>query len=58
MFIIGDTIYDVECAKSVGAVSIAVGTGWGDTEDLKNSNPDYYFDDLSDTDAIMNIILS
>ena len=45
--IIGDTIYDVRCAKYAGAVSIAVGTGWGEQELLKKENPDYYFDDLS-----------
>jgi len=58
MTIIGDTIYDIECAHHVGAVSIAVGTGWADKEDLINKNPDYYFDDLSDTEKIIEIILN
>ncbi|MCL1864208.1 MAG: HAD hydrolase-like protein [Spirochaetes bacterium] len=54
--IIGDTIYDVRCAKYAGAVSVAVGTGWGDSEKLKNENPDYYFDDLSNIDEFMKIL--
>jgi phosphoglycolate phosphatase-like HAD superfamily hydrolase len=54
--IIGDTIYDVRCAKYAGAVSVAVGTGWGKTEALKNENPDYYFDDLRHIDEFMKIL--
>jgi phosphoglycolate phosphatase-like HAD superfamily hydrolase len=54
--IIGDTIYDVRCAKYVSAVSIAVGTGWGEPETLKEENPDYYFDDLSNIDEFMKIL--
>lgn len=57
MIIIGDTVYDIDCAKNVGALSIAVGTGWAEKEDLINRGPDYYFDDLSDTEAVMDIIL-
>jgi phosphoglycolate phosphatase-like HAD superfamily hydrolase len=54
--IIGDTIYDVRCAKYVNAISIAVGTGWGNPEILKKENPDYYFDDLSNIDEFMKIL--
>ncbi|PKL17844.1 MAG: hydrolase [Spirochaetae bacterium HGW-Spirochaetae-5] len=54
--IIGDTIYDVRCAKYSGAVSIAVGTGWSTPEILQNENPDFYFDNLSDIDQFMKII--
>ena len=56
MIIIGDTIYDVECARNVGAVSIAVGTGIGDSEKVKQMNPDYYFDNLRDTEAVLGAI--
>lgn len=54
--IIGDTIYDVRCAKYSGAVSIAVGTGWSSPEILRNEKPDFYFDDLADIDKFMEII--
>lgn len=56
MFIIGDTKYDILCAQSVGAVSIAVGTGWADTEALRSYGPDHFFEDLGDTDRIMAVI--
>ncbi len=55
--IIGDTIYDVRCAKYSGSVSIAVGTGWSTREILENENPDFYFEDLGDTGAFMKILL-
>ena len=54
--IIGDTIYDVRCAKYSGSVSIAVGTGWGKRDALENEKPDFYFDDLGDINAFMKII--
>jgi phosphoglycolate phosphatase len=55
--IIGDTVYDIECAKSSGAKSIAVGTGWAGKEALLAHEPDYFFDDLSDHIPVMGAIL-
>lgn len=55
-YIVGDTIYDVRCAKYAGAVSIAVGTGWGETEHLLNEKPDYYFENLKDINQFINIL--
>ncbi len=54
--IIGDTIYDVRCAKYSGAVSIAVGTGWSGREILENEKPDFYFEDLGNIDEFIKII--
>jgi len=58
MVIIGDTIYDIQCAKKSDAISIAVGTGWVDKEELLSKKPDYFFDDLSDTKAFLKLIKS
>ena len=56
--IIGDTIHDVNCGKSIGVRSIAVGTGRGiPTEDLLKQNPDFYFKDLSNTFEVTQAIL-
>lgn len=56
--VIGDTIHDVNCGKSIGVRSIAVGTGRNvDTEELLAQNPDYYFKDLSDTFEVLQAIL-
>lgn len=54
--IIGDTIYDVRCAKYSGAVSIAVGTGWSKREILENEKPDFYFENLADIGEFLKII--
>ena len=55
-YIIGDTVYDVRCAKYAGAVSIAVATGWSDMETLQKENPDYCFDNLSDINKFLTIL--
>lgn len=56
--VIGDTIHDVNCGKSIGVRSIAVGTGRNvPTEELLAQNPDYYFKDLSVTNEVMRAIL-
>lgn len=48
IYIIGDSAYDIECAKKLGIVSVGVATGWISYEELKLHEPDYLFQDLSD----------
>lgn len=48
IYIIGDSIYDIECARRIEAVSIGVATGFADYELLKEKSPDYLYEDLSD----------
>lgn len=47
ILVIGDTPRDVECAKSIGARSVAVATGAYPRDQLEALKPDYVFDDLS-----------
>jgi phosphoglycolate phosphatase-like HAD superfamily hydrolase len=47
VFLIGDTIRDVRCAKEGKVKSIAVATGKESIEQLKNEKPDYLFKDFS-----------
>ena len=57
--IIGDTVHDILCGKSIFARSIAVGTGRGSNrEDLLNSSPDFFLADLSNTSNLLKAILS
>ena len=56
--IIGDSVHDVECGKGYGARSIAVATGFHSKEELLSAEPDVLFDDLSDYQAVIDIILS
>lgn len=52
IYIIGDSIYDIECAKIIKAVSIGVATGFAEYELLKKKEPDFLYQDLSDWKAL------
>jgi phosphoglycolate phosphatase len=47
VMVVGDTPADVSCARALGAVAVAVRTGFSTHEDLAASNPDYLLDDLN-----------
>jgi phosphoglycolate phosphatase-like HAD superfamily hydrolase len=49
LVIVGDSEHDVLCGRSIGARSVAVGTGWTPAERLRSLGPDVFLDDLSDT---------
>src|SRR3989449_6629081 len=51
--IIGDTPLDVECARSCGAVAVAVATGQHAADELATCGPDLLFGDLSDVDGVV-----
>jgi len=51
--IIGDTPLDVECARSCGAVAVAVATGQHAADELATCRPDLLFGDLSDVDGVV-----
>lgn len=56
--IIGDSPYDVLCGKSLNVKSIAVATGWHAMNELQEHQPDYFFDDFSDTGKAVESILN
>ena len=56
VWVIGDTVHDIECARFVGARVIAVETGGGSPEDLAQAGPDRQFNDLANFDAFMSTI--
>jgi phosphoglycolate phosphatase-like HAD superfamily hydrolase len=55
--IIGDTPADIECGRSIGARAIGVATGHYSVVDLAVHSPAAVFEDLSETDAVVNAIL-
>jgi len=55
--IIGDTPHDIACGKAIGAKTIAVATGAFSVEQLSALNPTHTFKDLSDTQALLKVIL-
>ncbi|MGA9048033.1 MAG: HAD family hydrolase [Dehalococcoidia bacterium] len=56
--IIGDALRDVDCARKIKALSVAVATGVHSVDDLKNAGADYAFKDLADTENVVQAIES
>ena len=54
--VIGDTPHDVRCARSISARAIAVATGGASMSELAAESPDLLVRDLSDGDAILEIV--
>ena len=55
--VVGDSIHDVACGRSLGVRSVAVATGPTPPESLAAERPDALLPDFSDTDAAMEAIL-
>jgi phosphoglycolate phosphatase-like HAD superfamily hydrolase len=55
--VVGDTPLDVACAAASGARSLAVATGGYDTNALRKAGADVVFEDLSDTKAVMTVMI-
>jgi phosphoglycolate phosphatase-like HAD superfamily hydrolase len=54
--IVGDTPYDVDCARSCGARSVAVATGEHTYDELAACTPDLLFADFSDVEAAVHAL--
>lgn len=57
VIVIGDTPHDIECARVAGARSIAVATGGHSVEELRAAGADVVLADLSDTDAVLALLV-
>lgn len=55
--IIGDTPADIHCGRGIGARAIGVATGRYGVQDLAAHNPHAVFEDLSDTDRVLEALL-
>jgi len=51
--VIGDTVNDVTCARSIGAFAVAVATGGASREALEAAEPDLLLADLTEVDALL-----
>lgn len=56
VFVIGDTLYDIEAGKALGAKTIAVATGRTEESELATANPTHLFPDLTDTSSFLRIV--
>lgn len=55
VWVIGDTIHDIACARSVQANVIAVETGGVAVEELQDAKPDLLLTDLTAHEEILNV---
>jgi phosphoglycolate phosphatase len=56
-YVIGDTPRDIECGRAFGARTVAIATGGHTREELAAHNPDFLFDDFSDTEAVLRALV-
>jgi phosphoglycolate phosphatase len=56
LFVIGDTPHDVECAKAIGAKTIAVSTGGYSSDELQSHHPWRVLNELPPADEFLEMI--
>jgi phosphoglycolate phosphatase len=54
VWVIGDTPYDVKCARAIGARAVAVATGWHSLDELRETNADVVVPDLQDAGVLLS----
>jgi len=57
IYVIGDTPKDIECGRAIGACTVAIATGHYSSAELRDHAPDFLFEDLSDTERVVEILL-
>jgi len=57
IFVIGDTPRDIECGRAIGAQTVAIATGNYTLEQLSAHSPDHLFEDLSNTQRVIECLL-
>jgi phosphoglycolate phosphatase len=58
LVIVGDTPDDVACARPMGARTIGVATGFYDTNALRAAGATHVFENLGDTQAVLDALFS
>ena len=56
VWVIGDTLNDIRCARAIGANVIAVATGDTPASELADAEPDLLLDDLRPNDRLLSLI--
>jgi phosphoglycolate phosphatase-like HAD superfamily hydrolase len=57
VFVLGDTPRDIDCARAAGFVAVAIATGSYGKDELAAHQPDFLFEDLSDTQGVLKALL-
>ncbi len=56
IIVIGDTLHDIECGRSIGARCVAVATGHSSAAVLAGSKPDVLVQTLADTEPLLALL--
>ena len=56
IYVIGDTPKDIECGRAIGACTVAIATGHYSSAELRDHAPDFLFEDLSDTERVVEVL--
>jgi phosphoglycolate phosphatase-like HAD superfamily hydrolase len=56
VIVIGDTLHDISCGRSIGARCVAVATGQSSADELAGGQPDVLLDTLSDREPILALL--
>jgi phosphoglycolate phosphatase-like HAD superfamily hydrolase len=57
IYVIGDTPRDIECGRAIGAKTVAIATGHYSMAELAGHEPDFLFEDFSDTQRVLDCLL-
>lgn len=55
--VVGDTPFDIACARAAGARVVAVATGAHTVDELRALQPDVAISDLRDIDAVLDVVI-
>ena len=55
VIVIGDTLHDINCGRSIGARCVAVATGHVSLEELATGSPDLVLRNLADSQAVLGL---
>ncbi|MDO8487103.1 MAG: HAD hydrolase-like protein [Candidatus Curtissbacteria bacterium] len=53
ILIVGDTVEEIEIARELGAIAVAITNGYNSTKRLKDKKPDYLLNDLRKIEGII-----
>jgi phosphoglycolate phosphatase len=57
IFVLGDTPHDIACARAISARAVAIATGRYSFAELAACKPDFVFENISDLDAVLAILV-
>jgi phosphoglycolate phosphatase-like HAD superfamily hydrolase len=54
--VVGDTLHDITCGRSIGAHCVAVPTGHTNADELRQASPDVLVETLEEIEPILSLL--